>query len=151
MIRFTMLSTRNCWQLETGIRQGNDKNFEMKTWLQSNKIYIDIYSKPVSIFSNKHPRRLFKFEVLRLQRLFQNKKNHLYETSKPCHGLFSNNNKWLASYIYLFCTCSMHFGLVTITVRFLQGSLFEGWVPLIRRKHLLKEGAYMSVKPYGAH
>ena len=93
----------------------------------------------------------FKFEVLRLQRLFQNKKNHLYETSKPCHGLFSNNNKWLASYIYLFCTCSMHFGLVTITVRFLQGSLFEGWLPLIRRKCLLTEGAYVSVKLYGAH
>ena len=27
-------------------------------------------SKPVSISSNKHPRHLFKFEVLRLQRLF---------------------------------------------------------------------------------
>ena len=48
---------------------------------------MDIYSKPVSIFSNKHPWRLFKFEVLRLQHLFQNKKNHLYETSEPCHGL----------------------------------------------------------------
>ena len=41
----------------------------------------------------------------------------------------------------------MHFGLVTITVKFHQGSLFEGWVLLVRRKHLLKEGAYMSVKP----
>ena len=41
-----------------------------------------------------------------------------------------------ASYIYLFRTCSMHFGLVTITVKFHQGSLFEGWVPLIRRKRI---------------
>ena len=40
---------------KTGIRQGNDKNFEMKTWLQSNKIYMDIHSKPVSISSNKPP------------------------------------------------------------------------------------------------
>ena len=53
-----------------------------------------IYSKPVSIFSDKHPWRLFKFEVLRLQRLFQNKKNHLSEPSKPCHRRFSNNNDY---------------------------------------------------------
>ena len=50
------------------------------------------------------------------------------------------------SYIYLFCTCSMHFGLVTITVRYFQGSFFEEWVPLIRRKHLFKKGVYMNVK-----
>ena len=124
---------------------------------------MDIYSKPVSILSNKHiPLPLFKFEVLRLQRLFQNKKNHLYElrnlaidssliTINDYIMVFSLTCFTTASYIHVFCTCSMHFGLVTITVRFFQGSLFEGWVPLIRRKHLLKEGAYMSVKPYGAH
>ena len=128
--------------------------------------YTWTYTQNRLVFSliSTHPRRLF--EVLRLQRLFQNKKN--LKTSKNMKPrnlaidsslitindyvmVFSLTCFTTASYIHVFCTCSMHFGLVTITVRFFQGSLFEGWVPLLRRKHLLKEGAYMSVKPYGAH
>ena len=74
---------------KTQIQQGNNKNFE----LQSNEIYVKIYSKPVTISSNKHSLHLFNFEVLRLQGLFQNKKNHLYETLKSDHRLFPINNK----------------------------------------------------------
>ena len=71
-----------CIKTKTKIRQCNNKNFEFKNLIV---VEWDIrwnYSKPVTISSDKHPLRLFNFEVLRLQRLFQNKKNHLDEALK---------------------------------------------------------------------
>ena len=81
---------------KTQIRQGSNKNFEFENLIAVEWDKRRIYSKTVTISSNKHPLGLFNFEVLRLQHLFQNKKNHLHETLKAGHRLFSSNNKWLS-------------------------------------------------------